>query len=102
MPSIYDYAKTAEQRQLMRFVLASTEFGRPYVLPPDVPGDRVEVMRRAFAEALRDPALVAEAARIKMDMTYRPPDHLERVLASLYETPPALIATVKKLVPSMQ
>ena len=102
VPSIFDYAKTAEQRQLMRFVLASTEFGRPYVLPPDVPGDRVEVMRRAFAEALRDPALVAEAARIKMDMTYRPPDHLERVLASLYETPPALIATVKKLVPSMQ
>ncbi len=102
LPSIFDYAKTEEQRQLMRFVLASTEFGRPYVLPPDVPGDRVATMRRAFAEALRDPALTEEAARIKMDMTYRPPDHLERVLASLYETPPALIATVKKLVPSMQ
>jgi tripartite-type tricarboxylate transporter receptor subunit TctC len=102
LPSIFDYAKTDDQRQLMRFVLASTEFGRPYALPPDVPGDRVETMRRAFAEAVRDPALVAEAARIKMDMTYRPPDHLERVLAGLYETPPALIATVKKLVPSMQ
>ncbi len=37
VPSIFDYAKTAEQRQLMRFIFSSTEFGRPYVLPPDVP-----------------------------------------------------------------
>src|SRR5262249_60461976 len=102
LPSIFDYAKTDEQRQLMRFVFASTEFGRPYVFPPDVPGERVELMRQAFAETLRDPTLVAEAARIKLDMTYRPPDHLQRLITRLYETPPALIETVKKLVPNLQ
>jgi tripartite-type tricarboxylate transporter receptor subunit TctC len=102
VPSIFDYAKTAEQRQLMRFVFSSTEFGRPYVFPPDVPKERVEVMRRAFAEALQDPELVAEAARIRMDMTYRPPDQLERLAAGLYDTPPALVETVKKLVPNLQ
>ena len=46
--------------------------------------------------------LIAEAARMRMDMTYRPPDHLERLVASLYAAPPALIETVKKLVPNMQ
>ena len=50
MPSIFDFAKTDEQRQLMRFVFSSTEFGRPYVLPPDVPKERVAIMRKAFAE----------------------------------------------------
>jgi hypothetical protein len=35
-------------------------------------------------------------------MTYRPPDDLERLVANLYETPPALIETVKKLVPILQ
>ena len=102
VPSIFDFAKTAEQRQLMRFVFSSTEFGRPYVFPPDVPQDRVAMMRKALAERCKDPALVAEAARIKLDMTYRPPDHLERLVANLYETPPALIETVKKLVPILQ
>jgi tripartite-type tricarboxylate transporter receptor subunit TctC len=102
LPSMFDYAKSDEQRALMRFVFSSTEFGRPYVLPPDVPKDRVETMRKAFAEALADPDLIAEAARMKMDMTYRPPDALERLVASLYEAPPALIETVKKLVPNMQ
>ena len=70
VPSIFDYAKTDAQRQLMRFVFSSTEFGRPYVLPPEVPQDRVDVMRKAIADAVHDPELVAEAANIKVDMTY--------------------------------
>jgi tripartite-type tricarboxylate transporter receptor subunit TctC len=102
VPSIFDFAKTAEQRQLMRFIFSSTEFGRPYVFPPGVPQERVATMRKALADALNDPALIAEAARIKMDMTYRPPDQLEQLTANLYETPPAMIETVKKLVPIMQ
>jgi tripartite-type tricarboxylate transporter receptor subunit TctC len=102
VPSIFDYAKSDEQRALMRFIFSSTEFGRPYVLPPDVPQERVEVIRKAFAAALEDPALVGEAARMKMDMTYRSPERLERLMADLYDTPPALIETVKKLVPNLQ
>jgi tripartite-type tricarboxylate transporter receptor subunit TctC len=102
VPSIFDFAKTTEQRQLMRFIFSSTEFGRPYVFPPEVPKDRVEIMRKAFADALQDPALLAEAARMKMDMSYRPPDRLERLVTQLYETPPDLIETVKKLVPNLQ
>jgi tripartite-type tricarboxylate transporter receptor subunit TctC len=102
VPSIFDYAKDDEQRALMRFIFSSTEFGRPYVLPPDVPKDRVEVMRKALAEAVQDPALLADAARMKMDVTYRSPEQLERAVVALYKTPPALIETVKKLVPNVQ
>jgi tripartite-type tricarboxylate transporter receptor subunit TctC len=100
VPSIFDYAKTDEQRQLMQFVFSSTEFGRPYVLPPEVPQDRVGIMRKAIAQAAHDPDLIAEAASIQMDMTYTAPDHLEQVIAKLYQTPPALIATVKALLPN--
>jgi len=99
VPSIFDYAKESQQKQLMQFVFSSTEFGRPYVFPPGVPKERVELMRKAIADALKDPELLAEAARIRMDMTYRPPDHLERLVARLYDTPPAMIETIKKLVP---
>lgn len=102
VPSIFDYAKTAEQRQLMRFVYSSTEFGRPYVLPPDVPRDRVEIMRKALADAASDAELIADAKRMKLDMSYRSPDHLERLIAHLYETPPTLIETVKKLIPNLR
>ncbi len=41
-----------------------TEYGRPYFLPPDVPADRVEALRRAFDATMKDEAFVAEAAKI--------------------------------------
>jgi tripartite-type tricarboxylate transporter receptor subunit TctC len=102
VPSIYEFAKTDEQRQLMRFVFSSTEFGRPYLMPPDVPQERVAIMRKAFAAAVRDPELTAEADRLKLDMVYREPERLERLTAQLYETPPELIETVKKISPNLR
>jgi tripartite-type tricarboxylate transporter receptor subunit TctC len=100
VPSIFDYAKTDEQRLLMRFVFSSTEFGRPYAFPPEVPQDRVDIMRKAIADAAHDPDLLAEAANIKMDMTYTPPDRLAQLVADLYKTPPKIIETVKTLLPN--
>jgi tripartite-type tricarboxylate transporter receptor subunit TctC len=102
VPSIYDLARNEEQRQLMRFVFSSVEFGRPYVLPPDSPPQLVALMRKAFADAVNDPDLVAEAERLKLDMTYRPPDDLMKLVANLYATPQPIIDTVKKLVPNIQ
>jgi tripartite-type tricarboxylate transporter receptor subunit TctC len=101
-PSIYDFAKTDEQKQLMRFIFSSTEFGRPYLFPPEVPKDRVQFMRNAIAEAVKDPGLVAEAARMKLDMVYRPPEHLEQVVAHLYETPPEVIEKARKISPTLK
>ena len=100
VPSIFDYAKTDQQRQLMEFVFSSTEFGRPYVFPPGVPRDRVDTMRKAIDDAVHDPQLLAEAAAIKLDMSYTPPDRLEQLVAKLYRTPPDLIATVKTILPN--
>lgn len=99
VPSIYDHARTEQQRQLLRFVFSSSEFGRPYVFPPDVPGDRVEVMRTAFADVAKDADMLAEARTLRLDMTYIAPARIERLVEDLYRTPPALIGTVKQLVP---
>ncbi len=102
VPSIYKYATRDDQRQFMRFVFSSSEFGRPYVLPPDVPADRVALMREAVAATVKDPALQAEAEKMKLDMSFRGPEALEQLVAKLYETPPDVIEAAKKLVPNMQ
>jgi tripartite-type tricarboxylate transporter receptor subunit TctC len=102
VPSIYAFAKTEEQRQLLRFVFASAEFGRPYVLPPEVPAERVTLLRKAFADLAQDPQMLGDAEKVKVDMTFLPPARLEELITSLYRTPPDLIETVKKLVPNLQ
>src|SRR6266508_500940 len=88
VPSVYDLANTESQKQLLRFIFSSVEFGRPYVAPPGVPQERLDVLRQAFAAALRDPGLIEEAKKTSIDMTYRPPQVLERLLQALYATPP--------------
>jgi tripartite-type tricarboxylate transporter receptor subunit TctC len=100
VPSIYDFAKTDEQRDLLRFIFSSVEFGRPYVLPPGVPADRATALRAAFEEALRDPELIAEAHASRIDMTLRPAPELVSLLDRLYATPKETLATVAKIIPA--
>ena len=101
-PSIYEFAKTPEQTQLMRFIFSSTEFGRPYLFPPGVPADRVAFMRSAIERAVKNPELLAETDKMKLDMTYRSPAHLEQVVAHLYETSPETIAKAKEISPNLK
>ena len=101
-PSVFDHVKSDKQRAFMRFVFGSVEFGRPYVFGPEVPKDRVALMRRAMVAAAGDPDLQAEAAKIRLDMSFRPAERLEKLIADLYATPPAVIEAVKKLVPNLQ
>jgi tripartite-type tricarboxylate transporter receptor subunit TctC len=101
VPSIYEYVKTDDQRRLLQFVFASADFGRPYVVPPDVPMERVAIMRKAIAAATADTALVAEARQMKLDMSYRAPEGLERLVTNLFDTPTEMLETVRKLVPQM-
>lgn len=91
--------KTDAQAQLLRFVFSSTEFGRPYVFPPDVPPDRVAAMRGAFKAALADGDLLQEAAKANLDMTLRPPEDLMALIEKLYATSPQTLEVVRKLLP---
>jgi tripartite-type tricarboxylate transporter receptor subunit TctC len=102
VPSVYDFAKTDEQRQLMRFIFSSTEFGRPLLFPPGVPQDRVQYMRKAIAAAANNPGLIAEAGKMKLDMVYRQPEHLEKVVTQLYETPRATVEKARQISPNLK
>jgi len=99
--SIYTFAKTEQQKQFMRFVFSTTEYGRPYVLPPGVPAERVAILRKAFLDAVNDPQLKAEAGKAKIDMALRTHEDLEKTTKNLYATSPDLIEQVKELLPDV-
>ena len=100
VPSIYKFIKTEQQAQLIRFIFSSVEFGRPYVMPPEAPADRVQAMRKAFGAALSDPDLLAEARKLDLDMSFRPAEAVAGLVDKLYATPPAMLEQVKKLAPA--
>ena len=87
VPRTLDFAKTVEQRQILELVYTQTLFGRPYVVAPEVPPARVAALRQAFMRTMEDPELVAEAEKIKLDVSPISGERLQALIAQLYATP---------------
>jgi len=96
VPRTVDFAKTAEDRQVMELVYSQGVFGRPYVFPPGVPADRVAALRKAFMTAFQDKELLAEAARIKLDIEAISGEDVQSMVAKLFATPANIIERAKQ------
>ena len=79
--------KTAEDRQVMELVYSQAVFGRPYVLPPGVPDERVAALRKAFMAALADPNLLAEAKKMRLDIGPLSGQDVQTLVATLFAMP---------------
>jgi hypothetical protein len=70
VPVIYQFARNEEERQLFKLgLIKPNNYARPYALPPGVPQDRVKAIVAAFQKTLRDPELIAEAERSKLNIS---------------------------------
>ena len=71
VPTMISLAKTDEQKKIIEAVINdANEYSRPFALPPGTPKERVEILRKAFAETMKDKELLAEVD--KMQMTLEP------------------------------
>ena len=91
VPTIFDYAKTQEQRAILQVHASSLELGRPILAPPNVPAERVAALRRAFEAAMKDPGLLGEAKQMNMQVETRSGDEIAAVIRSVVELPPAVV-----------
>ena len=100
-PTIYelmDKYKTPEVgRRLAQVILAGDELGRPMVAPPGIPPDRVKILREAYSKALKDPALIEEVTKSRLDMEPSSGEEIEAVIKEIMDQPPEVIALVKKI-----
>ena len=95
VPRTADFAKSDEDRQALELLYSQGVFGRPYVLPPGVPADRVAALRKAFMETLRDKALLADAEHMKLDIDAMSGEDLQALVGKLFALPPSISAKVK-------
>jgi tripartite-type tricarboxylate transporter receptor subunit TctC len=98
IPELMERYKTDDAgRRLSNLVLAGGEFGRPYVLPPNTPPDKVKIIREAFAKTLKDEAMLADARANKLDVEPSTGEELERLAKEVVSQPPDIVAQMKKL-----
>jgi tripartite-type tricarboxylate transporter receptor subunit TctC len=89
-PSVYEFATTTEQRQILDFYSSSVELGRPIVAPPDLALDRVVALRRAFDATMTDPAFLDDANKLGVEINPRPGERLAAIVQELMQTPLAV------------
>jgi tripartite-type tricarboxylate transporter receptor subunit TctC len=96
VPSVFDYLETAADRAAVKLVVARLEFGRPFFLPPGVPVDRVEALRRAFDATVKDPAFLGEAARARIDIDPLRGEEVQALVEEVSKTPADVVARVRE------
>lgn len=102
VPLVIDLAKTDRQRQILTLAFAPQEIAWPFVAPPGLPDTRQAILRQAFDSALRDSELLADAAKLKLDIDPMPGVKVERIVNDLYKTPADIVAEVRAIMKPVQ
>jgi tripartite-type tricarboxylate transporter receptor subunit TctC len=96
VPLALSFAKTDEQRAVMELFYGQLVFGRPYILPPGTPPERVAALRQAFMETMRDPDLLADAAKTRLDVNPVAGEEVQAVVAKMFALPPHVVERTKQ------
>lgn len=95
---LMDEFKTSDSsRGLAKLILASSEFGRPIAGPPGIPPERAKILRDGFSNAMKDPALVAEAKKKNLELNPGSGQELETLAKEVVAQPREVVERMKKL-----
>jgi len=101
VPTIYElmdrYKSPDSARRLATLVLAAGDFGRPYVLPPGTPGDRVKTLRAAFAKTINNPSVIEDAQKKSLEIDPTSSEELEALAREVISQPPAVVERMRKM-----
>jgi len=75
-----------------------TQIYRPFVAPPGTTKDALKILSNAFASALKDKGLLAEAEKGKMTIDYVSPEDALKVVSEVLGQPPDIVQVLAKYI----
>jgi tripartite-type tricarboxylate transporter receptor subunit TctC len=97
VPLATDLARNERQRQAIAFFAADSVLAWPLMAPPDLPTERVGELRTAFDAMIKDPDLLAEAAKQGHDVDPVGGAEIDALVQRLYATPPDVLELVRRI-----
>ena len=91
IPSVFDFAKTDEDRQILEIHFHQQLLSRPFAFPPNVPADRLKAMREGFMATMKDKEFLAEAEKIGLDIDPVSGEEIEAALKRFASFPPQVL-----------
>jgi tripartite-type tricarboxylate transporter receptor subunit TctC len=98
VPSALDLVSDPDNKQVMELILMRQEAGRPFAAPPGTPADRVAALRQAFAATLADPAFIAAAQKLQLEIDPLTGEAIEKLLAKAYAASKPIVQRAAALV----
>jgi tripartite-type tricarboxylate transporter receptor subunit TctC len=95
IPSVFDYAKTDDDRAILQFHFGQLLLGRPLAGPPGIPADRLAALRTALFATMKDPQFLAEALKAGLDIDPVPPDEVMALLKQFAGFSPDVLEKAK-------
>ena len=95
IPTVVELARTDEQRQILRAVMAATEIGTSFFTSPGVPADRVQALRRAFDATMKDPEFLAETKKTRLDINPITGEDLQKQVVEVSSLSPEMLEKVR-------
>jgi len=98
VPLVINFAKTEEARQLVKVGIQDAgNITRPFVVTPGTPKDRVQLLRKAFMDTLKDPEFLTDAQKAKLEVDPMTGEELERTVHGLFKLDPVFLAKLKDI-----
>ncbi|MBI4524549.1 MAG: hypothetical protein HY695_12145 [Deltaproteobacteria bacterium] len=96
VPLTVDLAKTREARELL---LASdpSPIIFTYALAPGSPNERLQTLRKAFMDTMKDPEFLSDAAKSQLAIDPMAGEELEKTVTRILKLDPALVAKLKEV-----
>jgi tripartite-type tricarboxylate transporter receptor subunit TctC len=97
VPTAVELAKTPEQAKILTAVVSASDVGKSIITTPDVPQERVTLLRRAFDQVVKDPDYLAEMRAQRIEPIPLNGEDLQKIISDLGTMSPELINEVKKV-----
>ena len=93
----YSASLTSEQRGIADLIFGQSDVSRPLIGPPDMPPAIVAALRKAMTDTMADPAFLAQAAKMNVEVTPMSGEDTARRVAEFLATPPEIVKQAKQL-----
>lgn len=98
VPPVWQFIKDDTDRRAVELIIGQQVFGRPYIAPPGVPAERIATLRAAFAATLKDKDFLAEAEKLRIDVSPSSGQKVQETVEKLYATPKPIVERARELV----
>ena len=100
VPLVLDSARTPEDRQVMELIFSPIALGYPSFMGPEVPKERVEIMRRAFDRTMQDPEFISLTGQQTLAHDPATGETLQAIVARMYGMPAPVVEKARGLIQS--